>query len=202
MKAGWFAMGFAAAMLTGCAGIESDVRASLPDPSALDAGPRTYVFAGSPVTAANAETERYESALADALAKHGFHAAPDARARLRVSLAYDTHGQRVSIVDEACAAQHDCEPPRPLPPFSWWGRERFVHSLTVRFFDRATGRELYKVSASSLDRDAESLSAIQYLVESVFAHVPYSGGSRWHVRLRRGESGNMPSIVSITPVSR
>lgn len=195
-------MGFAVAMLAGCAGIESDVRASLPDASALDAGPRTYVFADSPVTPASADAARYESAIADALATHGFDAAPEARARLRVSFAYDTHAQSVSIVDDACSAQAPCAPRQPAWSFRWPGRERFVHSLTLRFFDRASGREVYKVSASSRDGEAESPSAITYLVQSAFARMPYNGSSRWRVRLRRGESGNMPSIVSIAPDSR
>ena len=200
MKAGWLAIGLAAAMLAGCAGIESDVKVSLPDPSALDAQPRTYAFARSPLEAPGADTARYESALADALAKHGFEAAPDARARLRISFAYDTHAQPVAIIDERCATQGDCVPPRPSSSFRWFGRESYIHSLTLRFFERATGREIYKVSVSTRDREAGSLSAVPKLMESAFAHMPYRGGSRWHIRLRRGENGNMPSIVSITPV--
>lgn len=202
MKAGWLAMGLAAAMLVGCAGIESDVKVSLAEPSALDAQPRTYVFARSPLETPGADTARYESAVADALAKHGFDAAPDVRARLRVSVAYDTHAQPVSIVDEGCAQQNDCVPQRPTLSFRWLGRESYVHSLTLRFFDRATGREVYKVSVSSRDREAKSLSAVPELVESAFARMPYRGGSRWHVRLRRGAKENVPSIVSIAPVSR
>jgi Domain of unknown function (DUF4136) len=195
-------MGFAVAMLAGCAGIESEVRASLPDASALDAGPRTYVFADSPVTPPSADAARYASAIAHALATQGFDAATGTRARLRISFAYDTRPESVSIVDDACAAQAPCAPRQPAGSFRWPGRERFVHSLTLRFFDRASGREVYKVSASSRVGEAESPSAITYLVQSVFARMPYNGSSRWRVRLRRGESGNMPSVVSVAPDSR
>jgi len=188
-------------MLAGCAGIESDVSASLPDASVLDAGPRTYAFAHSPVAPAGADAA-YESAIADALAKHDFDAVPGVHARLRVSFAYDTHAQPVSIVDEACAPHDECEAKQRPLSFGWPGRERFVHSLTLRFFDRATGREIYKVSVSSKDSEADSRSAVTNLVESAFAHLPYSGSSRWHVRLRRDKSGNMLSVVSVTPDSR
>lgn len=202
MKAERFAMGVVAAMLAGCAGIESDVRASLPDSPAFDAGARTYVFATSPVPAADADARHYESAVADALAKDGYDAVPDERARLRVSLAFDTHAEPVSILDEVCEANGDCTPPRQYASFRWPGREWFVHSLTLRFFDRASGREIYKVSASSRDREAEPAYAIPYLVESAFARMPYRGSAHWRVRLRRGEPGNGPAIVSITPAQR
>lgn len=202
MKAERFAMGVLAAMLAGCAGIESDVRVSLPDAHAFDAGPRTYVFANPPVPAVNADAVRYESAVADVLAKDGFDAVPDERARLRVSLAYDTHAEPVSILGEACAGNGECAPSGQRSSFRGLGRERFVHSLTLRFFDRASGREIYRVSASSRDREAESAHAIPYLVESAFARMPYGDGAGWRVRFRRGEPGNKPSIISITPARR
>lgn len=200
MKPGWLAMAFVAAMLAGCAGIESDVRVSSPDAAVLDAGPRTYAFARSPVAPAGADTA-YESAIAEALARHDFDAVPDARARLRVSFAYDTHAEPVSILDGECAPHDECEAKQRPLSFRWFGRERFVHSLTLRFFDRATGREIYKVSVSSRDREADSRSAVANLVESAFAHLPYSGSARWRVRLRRAEKGNPLSIVSVTPDS-
>ncbi len=202
LKTGWFAFGFAVAILAGCAGIESDVRASLPDASALDAGPRTYAFAHSAVAPAGEDVTRYELAIADALAKHDFDAVPDARARLRVSVAYDTHAEPVSVLDETCKAQDECRAWQPSLLLRWLGRERFVHSLTLRFFDRATGREIYKVSASSRDREAESRASVAYLVQSAFAHMPYDGSSRWHVRLRRAQDGNAISVVSVKPDSR
>ena len=202
LKTGWFAFGFAVAMLAGCAGIESDVRASLPDASAFDAGPRTYAFAHSPVAPAGEDAARYESAIADALAKHDFDAVPDARARLRVSVAYDTHAEPVSVLDEACKAQDECQASQPSLSFRWLGRKRFVHSLTLRFFDRATGLEIYKVSASSRDGEAQSPATAACLVQSAFAQMPYGGSSRWHVRLRRAQDGNALSVVSVTPDSR
>jgi hypothetical protein len=107
----------------------------------------------------------------------------------------------VSILDVECAPHDECEAKQRPLSFRWFGRERFVHSLTVRFFDRATGREIYKVSVSSRDREADSRSAVANLVQSAFAHLPYSGSARWRVRLRRAENGNPLSIVSVTPDS-
>ena len=202
MKAGWFALGLATALLAGCAGIESEVRASLPDASALDGQPCTYAFAQSAVAPAGVDAALYESAIADALAKHDFDAVPDARARLRISFAYDTHPEPVSVVDGDCTAPGACAAKGPAFSFRWPGRERFVHSLTVRFFDRSTGREVYKVSASSRDREAESRSAVAKLVESAFAQMPYRDSARWYVRLRSAQTGNLLSVVSVTPDSR
>lgn len=196
-----------AAMLPGCADVRSDVHVSMPSvpsaPSGFGDGERTYALARQPLRAtdANPLDAECESLVQQALGRRGFAAAPTGGARYRLSVAYDTHAAAVGVADEDCAAGGDCGE-RAKEPFAWPGVRTFVHSLTLRFFDQTSGREVYKASASSRDRDAGSGDAMPYLVESALARVPFAGAGdgHWAVKLRRGEGGAAPGLVAVVPV--
>lgn len=185
------------AVIAGCAGIESDVRASSDPAARLEPQSSRYVLDPGPLPAMRASAAGYETAVRNALAQHGFEAAPDEQARYRVSLAYETHPDSIALLEgNNCVEKGDCrEPPRSWL-FLWPGQKAFVHSLTLRFFDRVSGHEVYKVVASSRDRCADAGRAMPYLIESVFARMPYPGHGNWRVKLRPGKDGTMPVIVS------
>jgi len=160
-------------------------------PSAdLTARPRTYALARSPFAESSTESQ-YEALVRAALGKHRFTAAREDEARYRVSLAYETHAQETSVArgaSAACQSSGQCGcagngAQKEIPVFSWPWQPTFVHSVTLRFFERASGTEVYKVCAISLDHDPAPQRAMPYLVESALSRLPYPGTGRWLVTL-------------------
>ncbi|MDI7066128.1 hypothetical protein QMO17_33330, partial [Klebsiella pneumoniae] len=84
-----------------------------------------------------------------------------------LSIAYATRPAAVGVGTKDCAPGM-CER-SPEAPFSLFGGRAYQHTLTLRFFERASGREVYKVSAASSDRDADPLHAMPLLVKSALA---------------------------------
>ncbi|HLX03119.1 MAG TPA: DUF4136 domain-containing protein, partial [Trinickia sp.] len=221
VKRYWICAALAAAMLSGCADVNTDVRAS--NGPAGFGDERTYELVRSPSQGENPLQAQYEALVRDELAQRGFvdgqpsdgHApssavpavagrgdasAPAAsHSRYLVSLAYDTHPAAVRAAS-GCATAGCGEP--SSAGFSWPGMRPFVHSLTLRFFERTTGREIYRVTVSSRDHDADPLHAGPYLVKSAFAQFPFADHEAWRVTLHPGEAGATPGIVSVKPVER
>jgi hypothetical protein len=203
-----------AAALTGCAGIETTVRArSAPD---FGAGERTYAFADNPAAAAGGDDAAYTPAVARRLAQLGYVAAPAATARYRVALSHDTRPASVSVAYTRCAGGPPCgtaEPPR-APGFPWPGLKTYVHSLTLRFFDRADGREAYEVSVAKRDRERNGQGVVDDLVAAALARAPFESGrhtaqgdgasgndpTAWKVRLRENGPDAPPSVTRIVPL--
>ena len=222
VKRFWVCAAFAAAMLSGCANVNTDVRAS--NVPAGFGGERTYELVRAPSQAESSLQTQYEALVRDELAQRGFvggqpsdgpapsSTAPAAaeprdasspvagHARYLVSLAYDTHPAAVRSASGECATD-DCGEPSSSG-FSWPGMHPFVHSLTLRFFERATGREIYRVTVSSRDHDADPLHASPYLVKSAFDQFPFADHEAWRVTLHPAEAGAAPGIVSVKPVER
>lgn len=207
MRSVWIMMCLVAAALTGCA-VKSDVRASLSSAADLTAQPRTYVLSHAPYPAADGVRAQYESVVAESLNRHGFVVAGADEARYRLSVSYETHEQSIAAGGSVCSAGGDCgdagkrsnddgEDHEGGPTLlSWPWQHTFVHSLTLRFFDRASGRELYKVSATNRDHEASPLVSLHYLVESALARLPYPTDGLWRVKLG-GEAGTPPTISKI-----
>ncbi|WP_254699851.1 DUF4136 domain-containing protein [Trinickia violacea] len=216
---------FAAAMLSGCADVNTDVRAS--GVPAGFGGERTYELVRAPSQGESPLQTQYEALVRDELAQRGFvggqpsdgqassATAPavaaqaqgqggDAssqaagHARYLVSLAYETHPAAVRAANGECASAGCGD--SSSSGFSWPGMHPFVHSLTLRFFERATGREVYRVTVSTRDHDADPLHASPYLVKSAFAQLPFADHEAWRVKLHPGEAGAMPGVVSVKPV--
>lgn len=204
-----------AAVLTGCAGTETAVRVRAAP--GLSHGAHTYAFAQRPPGAADPDEGRWETAVARQLAQFGFVAAPVPSAQYRVALSHATHLASVAVVDARCAETSPCGAPPPLraPGFPWPGMKTYAHSLTLRFFDRADGREIYAVTATKRDREPRASVAIDALVASALARVPFppetrgdAGGSdgdgptEWKVTLREGDRDAGPRVSGVAPMPR
>ena len=200
------------AALSACAGTETAVRASAAP--GFGAGERTYAFAIEREGAVSGDDERYAAAVARRLAGLGYVAAPMRAAHYRIALSHDTHRAGVAIADASCIQGKPCGAPAPLraPGFPWPGVKTYVHSLTVRFFDRADGREVYLVSVTKRDREPGSLRAVDFLVAGALARMPFAGGgtqpagrpdadreqqSEWKVTLGENGSGAEPHVTGI-----
>jgi hypothetical protein len=71
----------------------------------------------------------------------------------------------------------------------------------MRFFERKSGQEVYKVTVTKSDRDADPLHAVPYLVKSALARMPYAGNRDWRVTFGNVETGRAPGIESVSPVT-
>src|SRR5579864_4566014 len=187
-----------AAMLAGCAGVKTDVRVS--PLSATLADERTYDFARTPPQEASAEHTQYEALVREGLARYGFAVASKESARYVVSLAYDTRPAAVGVDVAGCESTTEaCEAPATTSVFP--GRRLYRHSLTMRYFERTNGQEVYKVTVTKSDRDADPLHAVPYLVKSALARMPYAGNRDWRVTFGNVETGRVPRIESVSPVT-
>lgn len=196
------ALAVTVASLAGCAGISADVHALGPANSAvvLRSG-STYTITRMPLQEGSADHLQFEALLRDELARRGFvDATADQPAQYLLSIAYDTRLAEIGVGVKDCAPR-DCAP-GPGAPFSLFGSRAYRHSLTLRFFDRASGEQRYKVSAVTVDRDADPLRAMPALVKSALAKFPFDAPPDWRVKLRVDQTGTAPEVVSVKPVQR
>ncbi|MEC5406422.1 DUF4136 domain-containing protein [Paraburkholderia sp. MPAMCS5] len=204
MKANFICAALAVASLAGCTGMHADVHTATP--AAALPGERTYTIARMPTQDASAGRVPFDTALHDELASKGFTQTADQPAHYRLSVAYATRlasvgvrvGAGVGVDADECAVAA-CRDQRgaSLPLF---GGRAYRHSLTLRFFERASGREVYTVSAASSDRDADPLRAMPALVKSALAHFPFDAPADWRVKLRMDEARGVPDVISVTPL--
>ncbi|WP_408638636.1 DUF4136 domain-containing protein [Paraburkholderia ginsengisoli] len=185
----------AAASLTGCAGLNADVHTA--NPSAGLQGDPTYTITRLPSQDASGDHPQFESLLRDELAKRGFVAAAGNGAHYLLSIAYDTQPAVVGIGGKDCAPS-DCG--KADAPFALFGGTAYQHSLTLRFFERTSGEERYKVRAVIADRDADPLHAMPVLVTSALAKFPFDASSDWRVKLKQDKAGGVPSVISVKPL--
>jgi hypothetical protein len=191
----------AVASLTGCAGLSADVHAVGPVNSAvvLRSG-STYTIARLPLQDGSADQLQFEARLREELGRRGFTDAAHKPAQYLLSIAYATRPAAIGVGIKDCPAG-ECEPGTQAP-FSLFGSRAYRHALTLRFFDRASGEQRYKVSAVMVDRDADPLHAMPALVKSALAKFPFDAPPDWRVKLRIDEAGTAPEVVSVKPVQR
>ncbi|MFM0202190.1 DUF4136 domain-containing protein [Paraburkholderia fungorum] len=188
----------AAASLSGCAGLSADVHTA--NPSAALGGEHTYAIARMPSQDASADHPQFETLLRDELARDGFIDSADKPTHYLLSVAYDTRPGGVGVNVKDCVPG-TCER-SPEAPFSLFGGRVYQHTLTLRFFERSSGQEVYKVSAASSDRDADPLHAMPALVKSALAKFPFDAPPDWRVKLRNEKTGGLPEVVSIKPLQQ
>ncbi|KAA1004840.1 DUF4136 domain-containing protein [Paraburkholderia panacisoli] len=186
----------AAASLTGCAGLNADVHTANP-PAALQGEP-TYPIARLPSQDASADHPQFEALLREELARRGFVEAAGKPAHYLLSIAYDTRPRAIGIgVGAGDCAPSDC--PKPAVLFSLFGGRAYQHSLTLRFFERTSGDERYKVSAVIADRDADPTHAMPVLVKSALAKFPFDAPPDWRVKLQQDKASSVPTVISVKP---
>jgi hypothetical protein len=183
-------------MLAGCAGVRTDVLA-LPAKGDVHLE-HSYTIVRSPVQEANADQARYEDLVRNELDRYGFVSMVDGRARYVLSIAYDTRPASVAV-DAGDCRDLPCQNGGG-PGFVWFGRA-WRHSLTLRFFDPASGDEVYEVSAASRDSNADAKHAMPYLAKSALAQLPFSEYRHWSVKLHPAATpGDAPRLISVEPV--
>ena len=184
-----------AASLTGCAGLNADVHTA--NPAAALQGEPTYAIARMPSQDASADHPQFEALLRDELAKRGIVDTAGKSAHYLLSIAYDTRPGTVGVGGKDCAPS-DCH--KVEAPFSLFGGPVYQHSLTLRFFERTSGEERYKVSAVIADRDADPLHAMPVLVKSALAKFPFDAPPDWRVKLQQDKTSGVPNVISVKPL--
>jgi hypothetical protein len=185
----------------GCTYVKTDVRAL--DLSDELAGERTYSLAQAPSQEADPGDQRSEVIVREELQKYGFVTAPVDRAHYLLLPSFETRLATIGTYSGDCKPDSDgCESDAVLPSFHLLGGSGYRHSLTLRFFDRTSGQQVYKVSATNLDRNADPFHATEYLVRSALARFAHGGREDWQVKFHTDDSGRVPSVVLVTPRER
>ncbi|MCS3395832.1 DUF4136 domain-containing protein [Burkholderia thailandensis] len=198
MKVLWTGAALAAALLSGCASVTTGVSAS----GAL-AGARTYDFARTAAQSDNADYRQVETLVRRELAQRGFDEASGVQARYRVTIAYATQPASVALTMPGCggAQQPACVAVDGPAPFGLpFAGTVYRHVLTLRFVERSSGSDAYRVSAAVQDRHPDALLAAPALVRSALARVPFADGKGWLVETKKRDADAMPGVVSVKPV--
>ncbi|WP_035467557.1 DUF4136 domain-containing protein [Burkholderia sp. WSM2232] len=198
VKAVLLCAALAAVSLAGCTGLHADVHTATPA-SALP-GERTYTFARMPTQGEGSAHPQFETAVRDELAKQGFAETAGRPAHYLLSVGYETRPAEIGVGRSDCSTG-DCGQQNGAP-FALFGARLYRHTLTLRFFERENGREVYKVGAASTDRDADPLRAAPALAKSALARFPFGAPADWRVKLRMNDARGVPDVVSVKPLDR
>lgn len=186
--AGWLAV----LALSGCASyVTSDVIAFNAWSNSASDRDRTFAFKRDAQQQNSIEQRTYEAQLADELSHYHFRQVTPASAHYDVELAYGTHAGSIVVQ----------QPIYTDPWWPGWGRfgpwgpfgmmptyvdtalPVFVQRLTIRITERESGREQYKVTATTPTARQSLPLAMPYLIRSALADFPLQNGTTRQVRL-------------------
>ncbi|WP_323118480.1 DUF4136 domain-containing protein [Burkholderia alba] len=199
--AAWLA-GACLALLAGCTTYVNTQVTAFSDWSGSDAT-RTYAFARAADQQNSLEQATYEQIVANELSMYAFRRVPDKEARYLVGLTYGIKGDRVTVPQPVYYDPWFAPGPYwrggPWGPFGPWGPyppayvnqtyQIFDRTLDIRITDRATGKEVYNVSARNSGEGSSLLRAMPYLVRAALADFPLGNGIVHSVRLPVDKGG-------------
>ncbi|PRY03760.1 DUF4136 domain-containing protein [Paraburkholderia sp. BL25I1N1] len=194
-------LGALAVLLSGCTTYVTTQVTAFSDWSGSDAT-RTYAFTRAADQQNNLELSTYERLVANELAAHSFRQVDGAQARYLVGLSY---GIRSDVVTVAEPVYYNPWPApywgygRPFDPWGPWGAfpatyvnqsyPIFTHLLGVRITERASGKEVYNVTARNTGGESSLVRAMPYLARSALADFPLGNGVVHTVKIPVGTSG-------------
>ncbi|MEK6349102.1 MAG: DUF4136 domain-containing protein [Burkholderia sp.] len=194
------------ALLSGCASYVNTQVTAFSDWSGSDAT-RTYAFTRAAGEQNSLEQATYENIVAGELSSLAFRRVPAGDARYLVALTYGIKDDLVAV-------------PQPVYYDPWfgpgpfwrggmwggwgpWGPQPagyvnqtyrvFERMLTIRMTERATGREVYNVSARNSGGNGSLVAAMPYLARSALADFPLGNGATRTVRLPVDRNGGGPA---------
>ncbi|WP_168794943.1 DUF4136 domain-containing protein [Paraburkholderia aromaticivorans] len=192
-------LGAMALLLSGCTTYVTTQVTAFSDWSGNDAT-RTFAFTRPADQQSNLELSTYERFVANELATHSFRQVDSAQARYLVGLSY---GIRSDMVTVAEPVYYNPWPApywgRPLDPWGPWGAfpttyvnqtyPIFTHLLGVRITERASGKEVYNVTARNTGDESSLVRAMPYLARSALADFPLGNGVVHTVKIPVDKSG-------------
>lgn len=197
-------------LLSGCTTYVSTQVTAFSNWSGSDAT-RAYAFARTAAQQNSIEQATYEQWVANELDAYAFRQVPAADARYLVGLSYETRGDTVTVTQPVFYGNPWPSPFwRPIGPWGGFGPfppdyvtqsyPVFTHTLGIRITERASGKEVYNVTARNTDEDSSLVHAMPYLVRSALADFPLANGVVRTVRLRYDKHGAV--LTNEVPVAR
>ena len=196
-------------LLSGCTTYVTTQVTAFSDWSGSDAA-RTYAFTREPDQRNNLELTTYERIIANELATHAFRQVDGNDARYLVGLSY---GIRSDMVTVAEPVYYNPWPApywgwgRPYDPWGPWGPfpagyvnqsyPIFTHLLGVRITERATGKEVYNVTARNSGGESSLVRAMPYLARSALADFPLGNGVVRTVKIPLGNSAGASNETAV-----
>ena len=203
-----------AGMLSGCTTYVQTQVTAFSDWSGSDAT-RTYAFRRSPDQQNNLEQSTYEQLVANELGTHAFQRVSLSEARYLVALSYGIRSDTVTVSQPVYY--------NPWPAPYYWGRPMidpwgpfgpfpagyvdqsypvYTHVLGIRITERATGKEVYNVTARNSGAESSLVRAMPYLARSALSGFPLGNGAVQTVKLPLDSNGGVPSNeVAASPAS-
>ena len=196
-----------AVLLSGCTTYVATHVTAFSDWSGSDAT-RTYAFTRTPEQENSLEQSTYEQLVANELSTYSFKRTSSASARYLVGLSYAIRSDIVTVADPLYYNPW----PRPYwGPFDpWWGSYGpyqasyvnrsypiYTHTLGIRITERATGKEVYNVTARNSGGESSLVRAMPYLVRSALADFPVGNGAVRTVRIPVGEKAGASNEVAV-----
>jgi Domain of unknown function (DUF4136) len=172
---------------------------------------RTYAFARLPAQQNSIEQATYEQLVAGELQTYSFQQVPSGQAHYLVGLAYSTQGDTMTVTQPVYYGN-------PWPGYFWrpidpWGPfgpypssyvsqtyPIYMHALSIRITERASGKEVYNVTARNTDEESSLVPVMPFLVRGALADFPLGNGVVRTVRIpldKRG--GGASNEVAVTP---
>ncbi|HEX7911119.1 MAG TPA: DUF4136 domain-containing protein [Paraburkholderia sp.] len=196
------------ALLSGCTTYVTTQVTAFSDWSGNDAS-RTYAFTRAADQQNNLELTTYERFVANELGTHAFREVDKGQAHYLVGLSY---GIRSDMVTVAEPVYYNPWPApywgRPFDPWGPWGPfpttyvnqtyPIFTHLLGVRITERATGKEVYNVTARNSGAESSLVRAMPYLARSALADFPLGNGVVRTVQIPLDKNGGASNEMAAT----
>jgi hypothetical protein len=196
-------------LLAGCTTYVTTQVTAFSDWSGNDAS-RTYAFTRAADQQNNLELSTYERFVANELATHSFRQVDSAQARYLVGLSYGIRSDMVTVSEPVY--YNPWPAPywgygRPFDPWGPWGAfptyvnqsyPIFTHLLGVRITERASGKEVYNVTARNSGGESSLVRAMPYLARSALADFPLGNGVVHTVKIPVGKNGGAPNEMVAT----
>ncbi|MFM0626044.1 DUF4136 domain-containing protein [Paraburkholderia xenovorans] len=197
-------------LLSGCTTYVTTQVTAFSDWSGNDAT-RTYAFTRAADQQNNLELSTYERFVANELATHSFRQVDAAQARYLVGLSYGIRSDMVTVSEPVY--YNPWPAPywgwgRPFDPWGPWGGYSatyvnqsypiFTHLLGVRITERASGKEVYNVTARNTGGESSLVRAMPYLARSALADFPLGNGVVHTVKIPVGQSAGASNEMVAT----
>ena len=191
----------ASAMLAGCASTVTSQVTAFGDSPGFD-GPRTYALTRTPEQQNNQEHATYEQWLRNRLAGDGFSEQSASSAHFLVGMSYGISQQMMRVAEPAYDPMFAPGPWGPWGrPWGWYGNPYWgagpayierdypyaLKGLQLRFTDRASGKEVYRVSAETSDGGTSLASTMPYLIDAALKQLPFPSGRTVNVEQKVGK---------------
>ncbi|APD13586.1 hypothetical protein RO07_00615 [Pandoraea pulmonicola] len=186
-------------LLAGCASTVTSQVTAFGDSPGFD-GPRTYALTRTAEQQNNQEHATYEQWLRARLAGDGFREQSSASAHYLIGMTYGISQQVMRVAEPVYDPMFA---PGPWGPWGPWGRPwgwygypygappayvqrdypYAVAGLQLRFVDRASGKEVYRVQANTSDAGPSLASAMPFLIDAALKQLPFPSG--WTVNVEQ-----------------